>query len=168
MKIRWHFCLVLFGFLLFIWPGLYKDQGFSTKDQRKVSKVHWTLTIWNICIFLKSVYITLIRTRLRKGQCIYFLSWSRTLLRSFVFGSKNPVFEAKTGVSEHSKFMEYSEFVLFQTFQKLRKNYVKIAFRKSQKNLFRLEFRLEHSSSSLECRALLIFWKWKLQTTTLV
>jgi len=49
------------------------------------------------------------------------------------FGSKKPVFEvktgglgSKTGVSEHSKFKEYSEFVLFRTFQKLQKNDVKI------------------------------------------
>ncbi len=51
------------------------------------------------------------------------------------FGSKNPVFEAKTRVlgsktviSEHSKFKEYSEFVLFQIFRKLQKNDVKIEF----------------------------------------
>jgi len=47
--------------------------------------------------------------------------------------------------------MEYSEFVLFQTFRTLRKNDVKIELRKLQKNLL----QLEHSSSSLECRALL-------------
>jgi len=46
------------------------------------------------------------------------------------FGKKVPVFEAKTGVSEHSEFTEYSEFVLFQNFQKLQKNYVKIKFGK--------------------------------------
>jgi len=52
-----------------------------------------------------------------------------------VFGSKNPVFEAKTGVlgskigvSKYSKNMEYEEFVLFQIFQKLQENGVKIEF----------------------------------------
>jgi hypothetical protein len=39
-------------------------------------------------------------------------------IRSY-FRIKNPVFEAKPGVSKHSEFTEYSEFVLFQTFQKL-------------------------------------------------
>jgi len=47
--------------------------------------------------------------------------------------SKNLVFEAKTGVSEHSEFTEYSEFVLFRTFRKLWKNYVIIEFWKSRK-----------------------------------
>jgi len=42
-------------------------------------------------------------------------------------------FGSKTGVSEHSEFTENSEFVLFQTFQKLRKNDIKIEFRKSRK-----------------------------------
>jgi len=32
--------------------------------------------------------------------------------KSLFLGPKKPVFEAKTGVSEHSKFTEYSEFVL--------------------------------------------------------
>jgi len=36
-------------------------------------------------------------------------------------------------VSEHSKFTENLEFVLFQIFQKLQKNDVKIKFWKSQK-----------------------------------
>jgi hypothetical protein len=45
-----------------------------------------------------------------------------------VFGSKNPIFKAKTGVSVNSEFTEYSEFVLFKIFQKLHKNYVKIQF----------------------------------------
>jgi len=38
-----------------------------------------------------------------------------------VFVSKKPVFEAKTGVSEYSEFMEYSELFLFRIFQKLQK-----------------------------------------------
>jgi len=62
------------------------------------------------------------------------------------FWVKNPVFEglgvkvqktgSKTGVSEHSEFMENSEFVLFRTFQtfrKLQKNDVKIEFWKLRK-----------------------------------
>jgi len=54
---------------------------------------------------------------------------------------KNPVFEgfgvkvqktgSKRGVFEHSKFTENLEFVLFQTFQKSRKNDLKIKVRKS-------------------------------------
>jgi len=57
-----------------------------------------------------------------------------------VFGSKNSIFEAKigvlgskTGVLEHFNLTEYSEFVLFQIFQKLQKNNVKIEFLFSQK-----------------------------------
>jgi len=56
---------------------------------------------------------------------------------------ENPVFEgfgvkvqktgSKTGISEHSEFTENSEFVLFQTFQKLQKDDVKIKFRKWRK-----------------------------------
>ncbi len=59
------------------------------------------------------------------------------------FRSKTPVLEAKTGVlgsktggSEHSKFMEYSKFVLFRIFQKLQKNDAKIEFSFLQKNSF--------------------------------
>ncbi len=55
-------------------------------------------------------------------------------------GSKNPAFEANTGVlgseagvCKYSEITENSEFVLFQIFQKLRKNDVKIEFWKSQK-----------------------------------
>jgi hypothetical protein len=39
----------------------------------------------------------------------------------------------ETGVSEHSEFTEILEIVLFRTFQKLRKNDVKLELRKSQK-----------------------------------
>jgi len=42
------------------------------------------------------------------------------------FGSKNPVFWSKTGVSEYSELTEYSEFVLFRIFQKLQKNREKL------------------------------------------
>ncbi len=59
------------------------------------------------------------------------------------FGVKKPVFEgfgvrvqktgSKTGVSEHCKLSENSEFVLFRTFRKLQKNDIKIKFQKSQK-----------------------------------
>jgi len=51
------------------------------------------------------------------------------------FGSKNPVFEAKTGVlgsktgvSKYFEFKVFSEFVLFRIFQKLPKNDIKIDF----------------------------------------
>jgi len=60
-----------------------------------------------------------------------------------VISLENPVFEgfgvkvqktgSKTGISEHSEFTENSEFVLFQTFQKLQKDDVKIKFRKWRK-----------------------------------
>ena len=39
----------------------------------------------------------------------------------------------ETGFSKHSKFTEYSEFVLFRSFRKLQKNDIKIELRKSQK-----------------------------------
>jgi len=39
-------------------------------------------------------------------------------VKNLCFWVKNPIVEAKTGVSEHSEFMEYSEFVLFRIFQK--------------------------------------------------
>jgi len=38
-----------------------------------------------------------------------------------VLGSKLKKTGSKTGVSEHSEFTENSEFVLFQTFQKITK-----------------------------------------------
>jgi len=60
------------------------------------------------------------------------------------FGVKNPVLGSKRGVSEHSEFTENSEFVLFQTFQKLQKNDVKIKFKKSRKNLFQLKNQLKN------------------------
>jgi len=43
------------------------------------------------------------------------------------------VLGSKTEVFEHSKFKENLEIVLFQTFQKLQKNDIKIEFWKSQK-----------------------------------
>jgi len=49
------------------------------------------------------------------------------------FWSKNPVLRAKTGVSKHSRFMEYSEFVLFKTFLTLQKIDVKIELWKLRK-----------------------------------
>ncbi len=66
-----------------------------------------------------------------------------------LFGIKKPVFEgfvvkvqktgSKTGVSEHSKFTENSEFVLFRTFQKSQINDIKIEFLEITKNSFRLK-----------------------------
>jgi hypothetical protein len=38
-----------------------------------------------------------------------------------VFGSKTGVMGSETGVSKHFEFTEYSEFVLFQIFQNLKK-----------------------------------------------
>jgi len=55
------------------------------------------------------------------------------------FWVKKPCFEGfgvkvqKTGIYEHSKFTENSEFVIFQTFQKLQKNHIKIEFQKTRK-----------------------------------
>jgi len=46
---------------------------------------------------------------------------------------ETPVLGAKTGVSEHYKFTENSEFVIFLTFRKLQKNDVKIEFWKLRK-----------------------------------
>jgi len=52
-----------------------------------------------------------------------FSKFAKILQKKFgnKFRSKTPVFEAKTGVSKHYKFTEYSEFVLFQIFKKLQK-----------------------------------------------
>jgi hypothetical protein len=49
------------------------------------------------------------------------------------FGVKKFGKSSETGDSEHSEFTVNWEFVLFRTFQKLRKNDIKIEFRKSQK-----------------------------------
>ncbi len=57
----------------------------------------------------------------------------RVFLTRISLGKKKPVFQAKTGVSEHSRFMEYSEFVLFQTFLTLQKIDVKIELWKLRK-----------------------------------
>ena len=50
-----------------------------------------------------------------------------------VFEAKTGVLGSKTGVSKHTELTENLEFVLFQTFQELQKNDVKIELRKSQK-----------------------------------
>jgi len=81
-----------------------------------------------------------------------------------VFESKNPVFGSKvwkkfgesseTGFSECLEFMKILEIVLFQTLQKLQKNYVELQLQKSQKNSFRLENQLKSSVKSFERRAL--------------
>jgi len=49
----------------------------------------------------------------------------------------------------------FPNFLFSRTFQNLRKNDIKLEVRKSQKNSFRLENRLESSVKSLECRALI-------------
>ncbi len=66
---------------------------------------------------------------LGKSSEIIFCFW----VKKPCFGVKVQITGSKTGVSKHCKFTENSEFVLFQTFRKLRKNYVKIEFRKSRK-----------------------------------
>jgi len=56
-----------------------------------------------------------------------FFKFAKILQKKFgnKFRSKNPVFGPKTGVSDHSKFTEYLEFVLFRIFQKLQKMMLK-------------------------------------------
>jgi len=74
-----------------------------------------------------------------------------------VFESKNPVFgskslekvwkkfgkSSKSSETGFSKHLEISEIVLFQTFQKLRKNDVKLKLRKSQKTRSDSKVRLK-------------------------
>ncbi len=65
-------------------------------------------------------------------------------VKKFGNSSETLVLGSKTGVSEHSEFMENSEFVLYQTFRKLRKMTLKSNFiLKIVKNSFRLENRLK-------------------------
>jgi len=61
---------------------------------------------------------------------------NKPVFESTVFGSKSleKVWKSSdTGFSECLEFTEILEIVLFQTFRKLRKNDVKLEFRKSQK-----------------------------------
>jgi len=65
------------------------------------------------------------------GQKTLFLS-----LKKPVFASKSletPVLGLKTAISNNSELTKISEFVLFQTFQKLQKNGVKLRLQKLQK-----------------------------------
>ncbi len=77
---------------------------------------------------------------------------------------------ASFGIVRLPKFRNFleisglSEFVLFRTFQKLRKNYVKIEFRKSQ---IPTQIPTKHLSSSLECRALMGQFHWRITNSVL-
>jgi len=117
-------------------------------------------------IFARFWIVRFSKFRIFFGKTWYFRIYQKKFRNKFgsntsVIGSKNPVFEAKigvlgskTGVSEYSEFTDYSEFVLFQIFQKLQKKLRQNWIFIFAKNSFWLEFELEYSISSSECRAL--------------
>jgi len=75
-------------------------------------------------------------------------------LKNPVLGSKKPCFRGKNRDIQTFQIYRIFRICSIPNFPKIKKKWRQNQILKIAKNSFQLEFRLEHSSSSLECRAL--------------